>query len=161
MKNKNIGRMNWKILFFSFVIVFGVALIGSWFTNGNTDGEWYQSIKPSITPPNYVFPIVWNILFVMISISLYLVWIKSNNKNKKKVAWVFGVNLFLNALWSFLFFYLKNPVASFFEIIALWLSILLMIKASWKIDRRASYLLVPYLIWVSFASYLNWLIAFG
>lgn len=148
-------KINWKSLIFCFIIVYLVAFIGSIFTSVNTKGEWYESIKPKITPPNFVFPIVWNILFFMIALSLYFSWIK--NKNRKKVALTFGLNFVLNIFWSVLYFGLKNPFASFVEIIFLWFSIITMIYTTWKIDKKAGWLLIPYFIWVSFAGVLNYL----
>ncbi|MEJ2267977.1 MAG: tryptophan-rich sensory protein [Nanoarchaeota archaeon] len=153
-------KVNYKILIASLIIVYSVALIGSIFTSSNTNTSWYQSIKPSITPPNWVFPVVWNILFFLIALSLYFALIKSNKKQKKKIIIVFGINFFLNILWSVLFFTMKNPLFSFFELILLWFSILLIIFTTWKINKRSSYLLIPYLLWVSFAGVLNYLIAF-
>jgi tryptophan-rich sensory protein len=153
-------RVNWKVLIACFVIVYFVAGIGSIFTTKAVSSDWYQTIKPSITPPNYVFPVVWNILFLLITFSLYIVWINSNKKKKTKIAWVFGINFILNIFWSFLYFYLKNPKFAFFELILLWFSILSMIIISWEINKKSAYLLIPYLIWVSFAGILNYLSAF-
>lgn len=153
-------KVNWKILIASFVIVFLVAFIGSLFTSGNTNSSWYDSIKPSITPPNYVFPIVWNILFVLIAFSLYFAWISSKKKDKNKLVLVFGLNFLLNILWSFLFFTLKNPVVAFIDILLLLASIIWMIGFTYKINKKSSWLLVPYLLWVAFATILNYLIAF-
>lgn len=152
-------KVNWKVLIISLIIVYLVALLGSLFTSANTD--WYQSIKPAITPPNWIFPIVWNILFFLIALSLYFAWIKSNKKQKKKIIIIFGINFFLNILWSILFFTMKNPFASFFELLFLLLSIKLMIIITWKINKISSYLLLPYLLWVTFAGILNYLIAFS
>ncbi len=153
MKN----QINWKILFASVIIVFFIAFLGSFFTTPQVDTEWYQSIKPEITPPSYVFPIVWNILFLMIAVSLYLSWINSSEVLKKKVAFAFGLNLFLNFLWSFFYFGLMNPALAFFDLIALWFSIILLITITYKIKKIASYLLIPYFLWVSFAGVLNYL----
>ncbi len=148
-------KINWKILIASFIIVYLVAFIGSLFTSANTKTEWYKSIKPGITPPNYIFPIVWNILFFLIALSLYFAYTNAKNKQKTAVILVFAINFILNILWSVLFFQLKNPFLAFIEIIFLWFSILIMIIVTWKIDKKASYLLVPYLVWVLFASILN------
>ena len=153
-------KVNWKILVISLLIVYGIAFIGSIFTSTNTNSEWYQAIKPSLTPPNYVFPVVWNFLFLLISFSLYFAWTNSNRKNRIKIAIVFGINFVLNILWSALFFALKKPNIAFFELIIFWVSILLMIFTTWKVDKKSSWLLVPYLIWVTFAGILNYLIAF-
>jgi len=154
-------KEGWKILIICFIIVYLVAFIGSIFTSSAVNSQWYSSIKPSITPPNYVFPIVWNILFFLIAFSLYLAWINSKNKKiKTKVAWAFGVNFILNIFWSVFYFYLKNPEFAFFELILLWFSILSMIIITWRINKKSAYLLIPYFLWVTFAGILNYLSAF-
>ena len=155
-------RINWKILVFSFIFVYLAAFIGSMLTFQETKTAWYESIKPSITPPNWVFPVVWNILFFLIALSLYFSLIAVKNRNfKLKIKFVFGINLFLNVLWSLFYFSFKNPVFAFFDLIALWLTILAMIFITYKADKKASLLLFPYLLWVSFAGILNYLSAFG
>ena len=155
-------KFNFKFLILCFLIVF-VLLggIGSLFTTPNTNTDWYNSIKPDITPPSFVFPIVWNILFLLISISLYFAWTNSKNKKQKKnVAVVFGINFILNIFWSVLFFGLKIPKLAFAEIILLWLSMGTIFLTTWKIKKLSSWLILPYWIWVSFAGILNWIIAF-
>lgn len=153
-------KINWKILLSCIVIVFAVAFVGSLFTSSNINSEWYDSIKPSIIPPNFVFPVVWNILFFLIALSLYFVYMNSKKQDKKKIIIVFAINLILNILWSALFFGLQVPLFAFYELILLWLSICLMIYVTYRINKLSSYLLIPYLLWVSFAGYLNWLIVF-
>lgn len=161
MKKRNITKKkNWKVLVVSLVVVYLVAFIGSLFTSSSVNTDWYKSIKPSITPPNWVFPIVWNVLFFLIALSLYFSWMSAKKNEKKKIMIVFGINFILNILWSILYFRLKNPVASFFELIVLWFSIILMIFVTSKISKKASWLLVPYGIWVGFAGILNYLSAF-
>lgn len=152
-----VKRINWKVLIVSFVIVYLVAFIGSSFTSPVTSSAWYESIKPSITPPNWVFPIVWNILFFLIAISLYIAWRNADKSQKNLVAWVFGVNFFLNIIWSVIYFGLKNPLIAFFELIFLLISILIMILVTCRIKKSSSYLLIPYFLWVSFAGILNYL----
>jgi len=149
-------KLQLKTLVVCIVVVYAVAFIGSLFTTGNTSGEWYESIKPSITPPNWVFPVVWNILFFLIALSLYFSWIHAKNQ-KNKIMIVFGINFLLNILWSVLYFTLKNPLYAFIELIFLWLSILTMVLVTYKINKTSSYLLLPYLLWVSFAGVLNYL----
>lgn len=144
-------KIYWKTLIFSIVIIFLVAYIGSQFTD---IGVWYESIKPSIAPPNFVFPIVWTILFILIALSFYLVLIKRKNN---KIIVIYGANFILNILWSSFFFYLKKPSFAFIEIIILFLSIVLMIHSAFKINKKAAYLLIPYLLWVAFAALLNYM----
>jgi tryptophan-rich sensory protein len=160
MKNK---RFNFKVLIICLFIVFlFVGGIGGLFTSKNTNTDWYDSIKPSITPPGWVFSIAWNFLFVLISFSLYFAWMSSKDKQqKKKVALVFGINFILNILWSVLFFGLKLLQLAFIEIIILWISILAMILITRTISKKSSWLLLPYLLWVGFASVLNYMAAFA
>lgn len=155
-------RVNLKVLFLCLLIVYLVAFIGSLLTTSSVNSSWYDSIKVSLTPPNWVFPVVWNILFLLIAVSLYFAWVKSKNKKgRKKVAVAFGINLFLNLLWSFLFFFLQSPKLAFFELIFFWISILAMIFVAYKIKKVSAYLLIPYALWVAFAGILNYLIAFA
>lgn len=142
-------------------IVLVTALLGSLFTGPGTKSPWYDTIRPSITPPNFVFPIAWTILFMLIAVSLFFAWLNSDKKEKKRIAIVFAVNFVLNVLWSALFFGLRMPWLAFIEIIMLWLSILMMILVTWRISRLASWLLVPYIAWVTFACVLNYLAAFA
>ena len=92
---------------------------------------------------------------------MYFAWISANKNQKKIVAFVFGLNLFLNALWSYLFFGLQNPLLAFIDLILLGLTIIWMMFVSYKIDKKAFYCLIPYLLWVGFAGILNWLWVFG
>jgi translocator protein len=151
---------NVKVFVICFLIVLAVAFIGSIFTSSAVNSQWYQTIKPSITPPNYIFPIVWSTLFFLIALSLYLAWVNSDRKQKITIAIVFGINFLLNMLWSIFYFGMQNPGLAFFELIFLWISILSMIFVTLKIDKKSAYLLIPYLIWVSFAGILNYLSAF-
>jgi tryptophan-rich sensory protein len=153
-------KKNWKVLLFCLVAVYATAFVGSIFSSSQANSQWYMSVKPTITPPNFVFPIAWNILFFLIALSLYFSWTNSKKKYKIKLAWVFGINFLLNMLWSVLFFGLKKPNIAFFELIVFWISILLMIFTTWKVDKKSAMLLVPYALWVGFAGILNYLAAF-
>ncbi len=135
------------------------GIVGSLFTSPSIP-NWYATIeKPGFTPPNWVFAPVWTFLFVLMGVSAYLVWNKGlENKNVKMALLIFSIQLALNMLWSFLFFRLQSPLYAFFEIIVLWLAIVLTILNFFKISRAASWLLIPYIIWVSFAAILNFYI---
>ena len=150
--------INWKVLIISVISVALVAFLGSLFTSKNTNSALYESIKPSITPPNFIFPIVWTILFILIAVSLYFVWINANTLYKKeKILFTFSINFILNVLWSLLYFGLKNPGNAFIDIIFLDVSILGMIFVCWKINKLSAYLLLHYLFWCLFASVLNFM----
>lgn len=132
------------------------GFVGSLFTTPSIP-TWYASLeKPSFTPPNWIFSPVWISLFVLMGISLFLVWQKSLHYPGVKTAMLwFGAQLALNILWSILFFGLKSPALAFVEIIFLWAAIFLTLVKSFKISRLASVLLLPYICWVSFAAVLN------
>ena len=152
MKNKNI---------FKFVIsILAPQLaggIGSIFTSNSISGWYTKLIRPELAPPNWVFGPVWTTLFLLMGISAFLVWKNGVDKKEVKVALgVFLIQLILNTTWSILFFGLQNPALAFAEIIVLWLFIGLNILKFYKISKLAGWLLVPYLLWVSFASYLNY-----
>lgn len=119
---------------------------------------WYPTlIKPSFNPPNWIFAPVWSMLYVMMGVAAGIVWnkIESDKEVVKKALVVFAVQLGLNALWSFLFFGLMNPMLAGLEIIILWLMIYETYLQFVKINKIAGYLLLPYLAWVSFATVLN------
>jgi len=142
-------------LFISIIICQMAGVIGSIFTTPKI-GIWYVYLKkPFLSPPNWVFGPVWTLLFILMGVSLWFVWIDQNKKYKKKAIIFFIIQLVLNILWSFLFFGIESPLLAFLGIICLWLAILFTILEFYKIYKIASYLLIPYIVWVSFASYLN------
>lgn len=150
---------NWVKFVLSMVIVFIAGATGSIFTASSVSTWFPTLVKPSFNPPSWLFGPVWTILYFMIGISLFLVWNSKANKNlKKKAYWVFGVQLVLNAMWSIVFFGMKNPGMAFVVIVLLLISIILNIIWFYKIRKSAGYILVPYLLWVSFASVLNFAI---
>ncbi|OGY18490.1 MAG: hypothetical protein A2900_03485 [Candidatus Chisholmbacteria bacterium RIFCSPLOWO2_01_FULL_50_28] len=140
-------------LLISLGIAFGVAFLGSSVTTPSISG-WYASLnKPSFNPPAWVFAPVWTILFAMMAIASFLVWKKQ--KKMKIPLQLYGIQLFLNFLWSFLFFGLRRPDLALLEIALLWIVIQLTLRAFYAVDKLASYLLVPYILWVSFAAFIN------
>ena len=151
-------KINWKVLAVSFLAVIIVSLIGS-STMNISEESWYKQVRPSITPPDIVFPIVWTTLYILIALSIYFVWTSSKTKYQKKmILIVFGINLIANALWTWLFFGLQNTTAGLIDIGIIWLTCILMLMLSYKIDKRAFYMLIPYFLWISFASYFSYLI---
>jgi len=133
-----------------------IGSIGSIFTIPSIS-TWYDSTnKPSFTPPNWLFGPVWIALFTLMGISLYLVLEKGWKKKKvKNAVTIFGTQFFFNVLWSILFFGLRQPFYALIEILALWVTIALTIITFYKIDKRAGWILLPYIIWVSIATLLN------
>jgi benzodiazapine receptor len=135
------------------------GVIGSVFTASSLE-NWYLLLeKPAFAPPSWVFFPAWVILYTLMGISLYLVWERGSQGQEIKMGLlIFGIQLGLNVLWSFLFFGLKSPYYAFVEIVLLWLAIFLTILKFRKISKTASYLLFPYILWVSFAMLLNYYI---
>jgi len=129
------------------------GIIGSVFTIQNIPG-WYAYLnKPSFNPPNYLFGPVWTTLYLLMGIAVFLVWENKNRTSKAVI--VFFVQLALNACWTLIFFGLKSPGWAFVEIVALWIMIVWCIIEFEGISKTAAYLLIPYLLWVSYASVLT------
>jgi len=154
-------KINWSSFFLSVVAVYATAVIGALFTSRGVKSFWYLTIRPSITPPSWVFSVVWNILFFLIFLSLYFYLSKQKEVRwPSKIELVFSINLVLNFLWSFLYFWVRKPVFAFVDLILLWISIIVLIYANWKSNKTSALLLIPYLLWISFAGVLNYLSAF-
>ena len=119
---------------------------------------WYPTlVKPVFNPPNWLFGPVWTLLYAMMGVAGGLIWnhIESDRENVKKAFLFFVIQLGLNALWSYLFFGLHNPLIALIEIILLWLMIFETYTQFKRIDKVAGLLFIPYLLWVSFATVLN------
>lgn len=118
---------------------------------------WYASLnKPSFTPPNWIFGPVWILLYIMMGIAAGIVWSKGfYHKWVKTALYHFGFQLLLNAAWSIIFFGLQNPLIALLDIIALFILLLFTIKWFTVVNSTAAYLLIPYVIWVAFATALN------
>ena len=140
----------------SIFICYLASLVGSLFTMPALDA-WYLGLaKPDLTPPDWVFGPVWFVLFTFMGIALFLVWSKKEENEVVPVALgIFAAQLLLNVLWSLMFFGLQSPAVGFVVIVALWFMILFTILFFYRISRFAGLVLVPYILWVSFAMYLN------
>lgn len=125
-------------------------------------GSWYTSLeKPFFAPPNWVFAPVWTTLFILMGIALYLVWqCGTENRDVQFALGIFGVQFFLNVIWSFLFFSLRSPLLGLTDIILLWVMIVVTIRAFYRVKKSAAYLLLPYIAWVTLATALNGAIYF-
>ena len=140
------------------VLCFAAAGFGGLFTAPATSapGGWYYQIqKPSWTPPSWLFGPVWTALYLMMAVAAWLVWRQGGWAAHKRALGLFLVQLVLNAAWSGLFFGLHSPALGMIGIVLLWIAILLTILAFLRVSRTAGWLLVPYLLWVTFASALN------
>lgn len=155
----DIGRKrSWIGLIVAVVICFGVAGVGSIATTSGVPG-WYATLaKPSWTPPGWVFGPVWTVLYLAMAVAAWLVWREGGLRANRMELTLFGVQLALNGLWSWLFFGLERPSAAAVEILLLWLAIAATTVVFWRRSLAAGVLLAPYLAWVSFAVALNWAI---
>jgi tryptophan-rich sensory protein len=150
--------MNKTLKLFIAIIVCELAgIVGSVFT-ASAIPTWYATLaKPALNPPGWLFGPVWTTLYALMGIALFLVW--KNGLAHKGVRWslsIFGLQLFLNATWSIVFFGLQSPAWAFANIIALWVAIVWTMILFYRLSRPAMWLLVPYIAWVSFAGYLNY-----
>ncbi len=145
---RKVGR-----LIFLIILVNVIGYVGASYMTPNTM-LWYDSLpKANLNPPQYVFPIVWGILFLLQAIAAFLVWGKASPR------W-FVIQLVLNMLWSFSFFYLKNPALALGVLVLFIIALCFNIRAFDKANRFAGWLIVPTLLWAIFALYLNGAIVF-
>lgn len=147
-------------IIYSLALTSSVAVVGSLFTVPNIT-VWYNTLeKPSFTPPSWLFGPVWTGLYFMIAISFAAVWSQKETKESKKGKAFFLIQLFLNLLWSAVFFGLHSPVLGLIEIVVLFVFAVLTLKYFLKTSRSAGIIFLPYIIWISFAILLNASIVF-
>ncbi|MGK5594347.1 MAG: TspO/MBR family protein [Parachlamydiaceae bacterium] len=135
-----------------------LGMLGGVFTESSVR-TWYPGlVKPNLTPPNWVFPVVWSVLYTLMGISIWLIWQTEANRKKRKAYQLFVLQFALNFGWSILFFYLKSPMLGLLDLITLIILSLWMVKAFLNISPTAAYLQLPYLAWLFYAGYLNLMI---
>lgn len=148
--------MDLRALISAIVVCEGVGGVGALVT-GPAVRTWYPGLrKPAFNPPSWIFAPVWTVLYLLMGISLFLTWRRRSLEARAAPALrIFTLQLLLNALWSVLFFGLKSPRFAFMDIVILWAAIILTIRAMYRVSRVGALLLLPYLVWVSFAGLLN------
>ena len=150
---------NFLKLIIAIVVSELAGIIGSVFTTPSIDGWYAGIIKPALNPPAWVFGPVWAILFALMGIAAFLIWKKGLDRRDVRIALgIFIGQLVLNTFWSIIFFGFHSPGGACIEIIFLWLAILATVVVFAKISKPAAWLLLPYILWVSFAVYLNYAI---
>ena len=131
-------------------LVIAAAMSGALFM----PGAWYASLnKPTWTPPDWLFPVAWTVLYLMIAVAGWLAW-KAGGIGAAVIIW--GVGLVLNALWSYMMFGRHDIALALVEVVALWLATAAFIWAAWDLEPMAAYIFLPYLVWVTFAAALNY-----
>lgn len=152
-------KINWIKLIIALILPQLAGLIGSLATAQGIS-TWYVTLnRPNFAPPNWLFAPVWILLFILMGIAFYLIWAKTVKKEEKKLQdraiRLFLIQLVFNTLWSIIFFGQQLLFLAFLEIIMLWILILLTILQFKKLNQLSAYLMIPYLLWVSFAGILN------
>lgn len=143
----------YKYIILNIAISLGIGGLSAFFTMNSMD--IYQNInRPKLAPPGYIFPIVWTILYVLMGISSYLIH-RSNHKNKETALIIYYFQLLINFSWPIFFFNYQNFLLALAILFILNILVIILIKVTYSINHLASYLLIPYLIWVLFALYLN------
>jgi len=146
--------INWPLLLGLIILCNILGALGTLWTSD--DSDWYKGInKPSFNPPSWIFGPVWTLLFTLMGIALYLVWTSSDSQIRTLALIIFAAQFILNILWSYLFFGINNPFWSFIEIVILLIFILLTGIFFYQINKYSGYLILPYLLWVTFATILN------
>ena len=139
----------------SLLLPLGLGAIAGMFT-AQAVPEWFASLnKPSFSPPNWLFGPVWTALYILMGISFFLVWKMDPGRERNLAILVFLLQLLLNFGWSFIFFYFKMIGFALFEIVVLWISIIIMLVLFYRIKPLAAFMNIPYLLWVTFATILN------
>jgi benzodiazapine receptor len=147
--------IKWKELISSLIISLGIGALAGYLTKESVV-IYKELVKPPLSPPGWVFPVVWTILYILMGISAYMIYIsESDSREKKDALRVYGIQLFLNFIWSLIFFRMQAYLLAFAILVLLWFSIYIMIERFCAINILAGKLQVPYLLWVMFAGYLN------
>ncbi|MBQ2931493.1 MAG: tryptophan-rich sensory protein [Clostridia bacterium] len=151
-------KTNWKALIWNIAVPLLVGGLSAILTMGSMQ-SFALITKPPLSPPSWLFPVVWSILFVLMGIASYLVYTSNAPQDQKSRALtVYAIQLAVNFFWSIIFFNLEAYLFAFLWLVLLWALIVLTIILFWQIRRSAGILLLPYLLWVTFAGYLNYAI---
>jgi len=147
-------KINWKKRLLCWAVPLAVGGLAALFSGGM--GNYKEMVRPPLSPPGWVFPVVWSVLYLLMGEASYRVLTANADPGQiKKALTVYGVQLFLNFLWPLVFFGGQMYLAAFFILIALWVGIFITMRRFSKINETAGDLLIPYLLWVTFAGYLN------
>ncbi len=148
-------KINWKKLLISVAIPLAVGGLSAALTAGSYQ-QFQELRQPPFSPPAWLFPVAWTVLYVLMGVASYLIWTAITTYEKRKQALaVYGAQLFFNFVWSIIFFNLQEYFFALVWLVALWLLIYITYVQFKPINKAAAWLLVPYLIWVAFAGYLN------
>lgn len=145
---------HWPETVVTLIGVISAAVIGGVLTEV---GPWYESLNfPRPRPPNWLFAPAWTVIYCFITAAAILGWNDAEGSQRTLLVWLFAINWVVNVVWSPLFFKLKRPDWALYELVPFWLSVLALVIALFSISSRAGWLILPYLLWVTFAAWLNW-----
>ena len=147
----------WKPYAVGILLTEAVGLLSGLLSRGGTESFQMTAAQPPLSPPGWVFPVVWTVLYALMGISAVRIWLSPDSAARSRGLNLFVVQLVLNFFWSLIFFNARAYGLAFVWVILLWVTVLAMILEFWKVDRLASLLQIPYLIWLTFAAHL----AFG
>jgi len=148
-------KIQWKKLLIAVAVPLGVGLLAGLLT-AEGQSSFSELRMPFLSPPSWLFPIAWTILYLLMGIASYIIWTSVTTYEKRREALgVYAIQLLFNFLWPIIFFNLKEYLFAFVWLVALWLFIFATKQRFDKIDKTATSLLIPYLVWVAFAGYLN------
>lgn len=150
-------KFNWKALLLSLVISLGTGAVSALLTS-DTMEKYQELYKPPLAPPGWVFPVVWTILFVLMGIAAWMVY-ESDSSDKRRALVLYGIQLLVNAVWPLLFFKWELYFLAFAWLLFLWYLVFTVTGKFFKIRKEAGILFVPYLLWITFAGYLNLAVA--
>ena len=145
----------WKVYTFWILLTEAVGALSGWLTRDGMEIYQSQIRQPPLSPPGWVFPVVWVILFALMGIGMAKVWLSPPSHQRQVCLWLYLIQLAFNFCWSLFFFNLQWFGFALVWLLVLWLLILAMIRAFSHVSHSASLLQLPYLIWVTFAAYLN------
>lgn len=151
-------KIQWKKLIVCILIPLAVGGLSALLTRGSMEA-FGQLNQPPLSPPAWLFPVVWTVLYVLMGVASYLILTAGVPARAQTALSVYGVQLFFNFFWSIIFFNMQRYTFAFVWLVILWLLILLTTVLFYRIKRTAGYLMIPYLVWVTFAGYLNLAIA--
>ncbi len=142
-------------LIVSILLPLAIGAVAGIFTSTAIPG-WFATLnRPSFAPPNWLFGPAWTTLYLLMGISLFMIWTLDAGKERKQAIFIFLLQLLFNFAWSFFFFYFKMIGVALIDIVVLWISIIVMLRLFYKLKPWAAYINIPYLLWVSFATALN------
>jgi len=145
-------KIEWKKLIISIFVPLAVGGVSTLLTKNGME-SFETIIKPPLSPPAWLFPVVWTALYILMGVACYLVW--TTPKKEPNALFYYGIQLFFNFFWSIIYFNIKNYLFAFIWLLLLWAAILITTVKFYRTKKAAGYLMIPYLLWVTFAGYLN------